>query len=135
MATYTNDIVTTRAAGTISRPNEYMGIPKIIPVSVTIGTAIADADVLVLSEVLGQNSKIVNFNLTNTDLGTAATLSLTAGAGGTALGTISGTTAGTTTYLLAPVDVSDTQIIATASSVTSGATGTLVGTITVVNDW
>ena len=84
MATYTNDIVTTRAAGTISRPNEYMGVPKIIPVSITIGTAIADADVLVLSEVLGQNSKIVNFNLTNTDLGTAATLSLTAGAGGTA---------------------------------------------------
>ena len=135
MATYTNAIVTTRAAGTISRPNEYMGVPKIIPVSVTIGTAIADDDVLVLSETLGQNAKIVNFNLTNTDLGTAATLTLTAGVGGTELGTITATAAGTTTYILAPVDVSETAIIATASAVNTGATGTLVGTITVVNDW
>jgi len=135
MATYTNDIVTTRAAGTISRPNEYMGVPKVIPVDITIGTALVDDDVVVFTETFGQNTKIVGFNLTNTDLGTVAVLDLTAGAGGTALGTITATAAGTTTYLLAPIDVSNTSIIGIADDMDTGATGSIVGTITVVNDW
>ena len=135
MATYTNAIVTTRAAGTISRPNEYGGVVKTVPVTVTIGSAIADADVLVFSETFGQNHKIVGFQLTCSDLGTAATIALTAGAGGTALGSINGATANTTRYELAPVDVSDVAIIGTVSGVTAGASGTIVGVISYVNDW
>jgi len=135
MATYTNDIVASRAAGTISRPNEYAGIEKTIPVDLTIGTAVADADVLVFSGVFGQNSKLVNFNLTHSDLGTAATITLYAGSGGTELGTIDASTAGTTTFILAPVDISDVAVIGVVSAVTAGATGTIVGTLTFNNDW
>jgi len=132
--TYTNDIVTTRAAGTISRPNEYQGVVKSIPVSVTIGAALIDDDVLVLTEEFGQNTKLVGFTLTNTDLGTVCELDLYAGSGGTALGTITATAAGTTHFLLTPTDISNTAIIAIADAMDTGAAGSLVGTLLVVND-
>ena len=136
MATYTNDIVTTRAvAGAIVRPNEYMGTVKSIPVSITIGSALVDDDVLVLTETFGQNTKLVGFTLTNTDLGTVAELDLYAGSGGTALGTITATAAGTTSFLLAPTDVSNTAIIAVADAMDTGAAGSLVGHLLITDDW
>jgi len=133
--TYTNAIVTTRAAGTISRPNEYMGNVKSIPVSITIGAALVDDDVLVLTETFGQNTKLVGFTLTNTDLGTVAELDLYAGSGGTALGTITATAAGTTHFLLAPTDISETAIIAIADAMDTGAAGSLVGHLLITDDW
>lgn len=133
MATYTNPIVTARAAGTINRPNEYGGVTKSVPVSITIDSNLATADVLVLSGTFGQNSKLVDFHLTNSDLAASGDIVVTAGS--TTVATIAATTAATARMDLAPVDISGGTIYATAGTIGTGTTGTIVGTLFYTDDW
>jgi hypothetical protein len=132
MATQTNAIVTARAAGTISRPNEYMGVVRAIPVS--FSGDFADGDVLVFSEVMEQNAKVIQIDIANTDLGTGVTIDI--GYTGTADGIIDGAdvaSAGIVRYVGTPVDVSGKAIVGTVKGAWDA--GTLKGNILVVTDW
>ena len=132
MATQTNPIVTTRAAGTISRPNEYMGTVKCIPVNL-VGD-FADTDTLVFTETFGQNTKLVGIHLTNTAMGGTATIDI--GVTGTPDSIIDGASvvsAGTVDYQGVAVDVSDTAIIGTV--VTNWDSGTVAGYLLITDDW
>ena len=132
MAIQTNPIVTARAAGTISRPNEYMGNVKCIPVN--FDGDYADADTLVFTETFGQNTKLVGIHLTNTDLGTTVTLDV--GYTGTADAIIDGadvSSAGTINYQGVAVDVSSKAIIGTVHG--AWADGVLTGYLLVTDDW
>lgn len=131
MATQTNAIVAARAAGTLSRPNEYLGTVKAIPVS--FSGDFADGDVLVFSERLAQNSKVIQIDIANTDLGTGVTIDI--GYTGTADGIIDGAdvaSAGIVRYVGTPVDVGEKAIIGTVKG--AWDSGTLKGTILVVQD-
>ncbi len=130
MATQTNAIVTTRLT-TISRPSEYLGNVKAIPVS--FSGDFADGDTLVFSEVMPQNSKVISIDIANSDLGTGVTIDV--GYTGTADGIIDGadvSSAGIVRYVGVPKDVSEKQIIGTVKG--AWDSGTLYGCILVVTD-
>lgn len=130
MATQTNAIVTTRLT-TISRPHEYMGNVKAIPVS--FDGDFASADSLVFSEVMPANTDLIAIHLTNSAMGGTASIDI--GVTGDADSIIDGATvvsAGTVDYQGAAVDVSGKQIVGTV--VTNWADGTLAGYILVVTD-
>lgn len=132
MATQTNAIVAARAAGTMSRPSEYLGVVRAIPVS--FSGDFADGDVLVFSEVMEQNAKVIQIDIANTDLGTAVTLDI--GYTGTADGIIDGAdvaSAGIVRYVGTPVDVGGKAIVGTVKGAWDA--GTLKGNILVVTDW
>jgi hypothetical protein len=131
MATFTNSIVTTRLT-TISRPNEYLGNVKAIPVSFA-GTGFGAGDTLVFSEVMPQNCKVIAVHLTNAAMGGTASLDI--GYTGTPNAILNDATvvsAGTVNYQGVPVDVSEKQIIGTVN--TNWDDGALTGYILVVTD-
>jgi hypothetical protein len=132
MATQTNPIVISRDAGTLSRPNEYMGLIKYIPVNF-VGDYAA-ADTLVFTQVFGQNTKLVGIHLTNTDLGTAVSIDI--GVTGNPDSIIDGadvSSAGTVDYQGVAVDVSDKAIIGTVQG--AWDSGTVSGYLLITNDW
>jgi hypothetical protein len=131
MATQKNAIVTTLDAGTIVRPNEYLGTVKAIPVSFT--GDFADGDVLEFSGVLSQNTKVIQIDIANSDLGTGVTIDV--GYTGTADAIIDGadvSSAGVVRYVGIPVDVGGKQIVGTVKG--AWDSGTLKGSILVVQD-
>lgn len=132
MATRTNAIVTTRATGAISRPNEYMGVVKCIPVNLT--GDFADTDSLVFTETFGQNTKLVGIHLTNTAMGGTATIDI--GVTGDPDSIVDGASvvsAGTVNYQGVPVDVSGKAIVGTV--VTNWDSGSVTGYLLITNDW
>ena len=132
MATQTNAIVTARDAGTISRPNEYMGVVRHIPV--VFSGDFADADSLVFTQNFGQNTKLIGIHLTNSAMGGTATIDIgVAGDTDSIIDGASVVSAGTVDYQGVAVDVSDTAIV--GSVVTNWDTGTLGGYVIVVTDW
>ena len=131
MATQTNPIVSARDAGPISRPHEYLGIQKHIPVNF-VGD-FASGDTLVFSGVLGQNTDLVGIHLTNTDLGTAVSIDI--GVTGDPDSIIDGadvSSAGTVDYQGVAVDVSDLAIIGTVQG--AWDSGTVSGYLLFTND-
>jgi len=131
MATQTNAIVAARASGTISRPSEYLGTVKHIPVYLT--GDFAAADTLVLSEVFGQNTKVVGVHLTNTAMG--GTASVDVGVTGTTNSIMDGVSvvsAGEINYQGVAVDVSNKAVLGVVN--TDWASGTVSGYILVVQD-
>lgn len=132
MATQTNAIVATRATGTISRPNEYMGVVRCIPINLT--GDFADTDTLVFTEIFGQNTKLVGIHLTNTAMGGSASIDI--GYTGTPDAIIDGASvvsAGTVDYQGVTVDVSNKAIIGTV--VTNWDSGSITGYLLVTDDW
>lgn len=131
MATQKNAIVTTLDAGTVIRPNEYLGTVKAIPVS--FSGDFADGDVLTFSGVLAQNTKVIQIDIANSAMGGTATIDI--GFTGTANGILNGSSvvsAGVVRYVGIPVDVGGKSIVGTVK--TNWDSGTLKGTILVVQD-
>ena len=131
MATQTNPIVIARDAGTISRPNEYMGLTYNIPVNF-VGDY-ATGDTLVFTQTLGQNTKLIGIHLTNTDLGTSVEIDI--GVTGDPDSIIDGadvSSAGTVDYQGVAVDVSDLAIIGTVQG--AWDSGTVSGYLLFTND-
>lgn len=132
MATQTNPIVATRAACDISRPNEYMGNVKSIPIELT--GDFAAADTLVFTSTFGQNTKLIGIHLTNTAMGGTASIDI--GVTGTPDSIIDGATvvsAGTVDYQGVAVDVSNLAIIGTV--VTDWDSGSVTGYLLITDDW
>ncbi len=131
MATQKNAIVTTIDAGTVIRPNEYLGTVKAIPVN--FSGDFADGDVLTFSGPLSQNTKVIQIDIANSDLGTGVSIDI--GYTGTADGIIDGadvSSAGIVRYVGLPVDVGGKSIVGTVKG--AWDSGTLKGTILVVQD-
>lgn len=130
MSERVNSIVTTRLT-TISRPNEYLGNVKHIPVYFTGDYAASDT--LVLTEVLPQNTKLVAIHLTNTAMGGSAAIDIGyTGAATAIIAAASVVSAGTVNYQGVAVDVSEKRIIGVVNA--EWASGTISGYILVVTD-
>ena len=131
MATQKNAIVTTIDAGTIIRPNEYLGTVKAIPVS--FSGDFADGDVLTFSDVLAQNTKVIQIDIANSAMGGTATIDIGYTSDEDAI--IDGSSvaaAGIVSYVGTPVDVGGKDIVGTVKA--NWDSGTLKGTILVVQD-
>jgi len=132
MATQKNAVVTTIDAGTILRPNEYLGVVRSIPVELT--GDFADTDTLEFSKTLAQNTKLIAIHLTNTDMGTSVSVDI--GYTGDPDAIIDGadvSSAGTVDYQGVAVDVSNKAIVGTVKG--NWDSGSLTGYILVVTDW
>lgn len=131
MATQNNAVVTTILAGTVVRPNEYLGTVKAIPVS--FSGDFADGDVLTFSDTLSQNTKVIQIDISNTDMGTGVSIDI--GYTGDEDAIIDGadvSSAGIVRYVGTPVDVGNKAIVGTVKG--NWDNGTLKGCILVVQD-
>lgn len=135
MATKTNAIVTTRKT-TISRPHEYLGNVKHIPVSVDV-SSVETADVVEFTEVLPQNTKVIGVRIGHSAMGNAADkLSIGVTGALTGIANLADVeNAGSITYSGLAVDAGGKQVLGTVTANTNwGASKALTGYILVVTD-